>query len=131
LVYQPTKDLSVFASYKLFYSNTGTTVDLKAIEPSIIDQYEVGVKKDFWRGALSTNVTVYQITNSNLAQTAEFKADGSSNTDSSIKVLSGETNSKGVELDIIAKPIEGLNIIAGYSYNDMRLQNFWFKRELY
>jgi iron complex outermembrane receptor protein len=61
---------------------------------------------------------VYQITNSNLAQTAEFKADGSSNTDSSIKVLSGETNSKGVELDIVAKPVEGLNIIAGY--NDMR-----------
>ncbi|MFV8363470.1 TonB-dependent siderophore receptor [Flavobacterium sp. ZT3P35] len=121
LVYQPTKDLSVFASYaNSFTPNTGTTVDLKAIEPSIIDQYEVGVKKDFWRGALSTNVTVYQITNSNLAQTAEFKADGSSNTDSSIKVLSGETNSKGIELDIVAKPIEGLNIIAGYSYNDMR-----------
>ncbi|MFV8332135.1 TonB-dependent siderophore receptor [Flavobacterium sp. GSP14] len=121
LVYQPTKDLSVFASYaNSFTPNTGTTVDLKAIEPSIIDQYEVGVKKDFWRGALSTNVTVYQITNSNLAQTAEFKADGTSNTDSSIKVLSGETNSKGVELDIIAKPVEGLNIIAGYSYNDMR-----------
>ncbi len=121
LVYQPTKDLSLFASYaNSFTPNTGSTVDLKAIEPSIIDQYEVGVKKDFWRGALSTNVTVYQITNSNLAQTAEFKADGSSNTDSSIKVLSGETNSKGVELDIVAKPIEGLNIIAGYSYNDMR-----------
>ncbi len=121
LVYQPTKDLSIFASYaNSFTSNTGTTVDLKAIEPSIIDQFEVGVKKDFWRGALSTNVTVYQITNSNLAQTAEFKADGSSNTDSSIKVLSGETNSKGIELDIVAKPIDGLNIIAGYSYNDMR-----------
>jgi iron complex outermembrane receptor protein len=94
-------------------------VDLKAIKPSIIDQYEVGIKKDFWRGILSTNVTVYQITNSNLAQTAEFKADGSSNTDTSIKVLSGETTSKGVEFDIVAKPIEGLNIIAGYSYNDM------------
>ena len=121
LVYQPTKDLSVFASYSnSFTPNTGTTVDLKAIEPSIIDQYEVGVKKDFWRGALSTNVTLYQITNSNLAQTAEFKADGSSNTDSSIKVLSGETNSKGIEFDIVAKPTEGLNIIAGYSYNDMR-----------
>lgn len=121
LVYQPTKDMSVFASYSnSFTPNTGTTVDLKAIEPSIIDQYEFGVKKDFWKGVLSTNVTLYQITNSNLAQTAEFKADGSPNTDSSIKVLSGETNSKGVELDIIAKPIEGLNIIAGYSYNDMR-----------
>lgn len=121
LVFQPTKDMSLFASYSnSFTPNSGTTVDLKAIAPSIIDQYEVGVKKDFWSGILSTNVTVYQITNSNLAQTAEFKADGSSNTDTTIKVLSGETTSKGVEFDIIAKPIEGLNIIAGYSYNDMR-----------
>ena len=121
LVYQPTKDMSLFASYSnSFTPNTGTTVDLKAIKPSIIDQYEVGIKKDFWRGILSTNVTVYQITNSNLAQTAEFKADGSSNTDTSLKILSGETTSKGVEFDIVAKPIKGLNIIAGYSYNDMR-----------
>ncbi|MFV8343354.1 TonB-dependent siderophore receptor [Flavobacterium sp. XS2P39] len=120
-VFQPTKDMSLFASYSnSFTPNSGTTVDLKAIEPSIIDQYEVGVKKDFWSGILSTNITVYQITNSNLAQTAEFKSDGSSNTDTTIKVLSGETTSKGVEFDIIAKPIEGFNIIAGYSYNDMR-----------
>ena len=121
LVFQPTKNMSLFASYSnSFTPNTGTTVDLKAIEPSIIDQYEVGIKKDFWRGILSTNLTVYQITNSNLAQTAEFKADGSSNIDTSIKILSGETTSKGIEFDIIANPLEGLNIIAGYSYNDMR-----------
>lgn len=122
LVFQPTKDMSLFASYSnSFTPNTGTTVDLKAIEPSIIDQYEVGVKKDFWRGVLSTNVTLYQISNSNLAQTAEFKADGvTQNTDSTVKVLSGATKSKGIEIDITAKPTEGLNIIAGYSYNDMR-----------
>ena len=48
LVYQPTKDMSVFASYaNSFTPNTGTTVDLKVIKPSIIDQYEVGIKKDF------------------------------------------------------------------------------------
>jgi len=122
LVYQPTKDMSVFASYSnSFTPNTGTTVDLQPIKPSIIDQYEAGIKKDFWKGLLSTNITVYQITNSNLAQTAEFKADGTTaNTDTSIKTLSGETKSKGVEIDVTARPIEGLNIIAGYSYNDMR-----------
>ena len=121
LVYQPTKDMSLFASYSnSFTPNTGTTVDLKVIKPSIIDQYELGIKKDYWRGLLSTNVTLYQIENTNLAQTAEFKADGSSNTDSSIKVLSGSTKSKGVELDITARPTDGLSIIAGYSYNDMR-----------
>ncbi len=122
LVYQPTKDMSVFASYSnSFTPNTGTTVDLQPIKPSIIDQYEAGIKNDFWKGLLSTNITVYQITNSNLAQTAEFRADGTTpNTDTSIKTLSGETKSKGVEIDVTARPIEGLNIIAGYSYNDMR-----------
>ncbi|KAF2330329.1 TonB-dependent siderophore receptor [Flavobacterium ginsenosidimutans] len=121
LIYQPRKDVSIFGSYSTsFTPNTGTTADLKPIEPSIIDQYEAGIKTDFLKGLLSTNVTVYQITNSNLAQTAEFKADGSPNSDTNVKVLSGETKSKGVEVDVTARPIEGLSIIAGYSYNDMR-----------
>jgi iron complex outermembrane receptor protein len=121
-IYQPDKNSSVFASYSnSFTPNTGTTADLKPIASSIIDQYEIGIKKDFWNGILSTNITVYQITNSNLAQTAEFKADGVTlNTDTTIKVLNGETKSKGIEIDINAKPIEGLNIAAGYSYNDSR-----------
>ncbi|PBI88379.1 putative TonB-dependent receptor BfrD precursor [Flavobacterium sp. ACN2] len=121
LIYQPRKEVSIFGSYSTsFTPNTGTTADLKPIEPSIIDQYEAGIKTDFLQGLLSTNVTVYQITNSNLAQTAEFKADGSLNTDTNVKVLSGETKSKGIEVDVTARPIDGLSIIAGYSYNDMR-----------
>jgi len=121
LVYQPTKAISLFGSYSTsFTPNTGTTVDLQPIQASIIDQYEAGIKTDWFKGLLSTNVTVYQITNSNLAQMAQFKADGSDNLDTNIKVLSGETKSKGVEIDVTAKPVEGLNIIAGYSYNDMR-----------
>lgn len=120
-IYQPTKEVSLFASYaNSFTPNSGITVSGEAIGPSIIDQYEVGVKKEFWKGLLTTNITVYQITNSNLAQMAEFKADGSANSDPNTKTLSGETRSKGIEFDITAKPIEGLNIMAGYSYNDMR-----------
>ncbi|AWG22119.1 TonB-dependent siderophore receptor [Flavobacterium faecale] len=122
LVYQPTRDITIFSSYSnSFTPNTsGTTVDLQPVKPSIIDQYEAGIKTDFWRGILSTNVTVYQISNNNLVQTAQFKADGSANTDTSLKVLSGQTKSKGIEIDITARPFEGFNINAGYSYNDMR-----------
>lgn len=124
LIYQPTKEISLFGSYSSsFTPNTGTTPDLKTIDASIIDQYEAGIKTDFFKGLLSTNVTVYQITNSNLAQTAPNKADGSLNTDTSIKILGGATKSKGIEVDITARPIEGLDIIAGYSYNDMRYTN--------
>lgn len=121
LIYQPTKNTSIFASYaNSFTPNTGVTIYNEAIKPSIIDQYEVGVKKEFWKGILTTNVTLYQIVNSNLAQTAEFDANGNVNTNTNVKSLSGETTSKGVEVDITYKPIDALNIIAGYSYNDMR-----------
>ena len=123
LVVQPTKDLSLFASYSnSFTPNTGTTADLKPLDPSIIDQYEVGVKKDFWRGLLSTNVTVYQISNNNLAQTAPYLADGvTQNTNTAIKELVGATKGKGVEIDITATPLEGLNIMAGYSFNETKV----------
>ncbi|AYN03069.1 TonB-dependent siderophore receptor [Flavobacterium sp. 140616W15] len=121
LIFQPTKEISLFGSYSSsFTPNTGITVDSQPLKASIIDQYEVGIKTEFLKGLLSTNVTVYQITNNNLVQTAEFKADGTLNSDATFKALSGETKSKGIEIDITAKPVEGLNIIAGYSYNDMR-----------
>ncbi|KGO90171.1 TonB-dependent receptor [Flavobacterium suncheonense] len=122
IVYQPFKNMSLFASYaNSFTPNTGTDIYGSTLEASIIDQYEVGVKKDFWNGVLTTNVTLYQIINSNFAQMAPFLADGTpNNTDTTKKILSGETTSKGVELDVTVKPIEGLSVLVGYSYNDMR-----------
>lgn len=123
LVIQPNRDMSIFASYSnSFTPNTGTTVDLKTLAPSIIDQYEVGIKKDFWRGILTTNLTLYQINNNNLAQTAQFLADGvTQNVNANLKELVGATKGKGIEIDITAKPIEGLNIMAGYSFNETKI----------
>jgi iron complex outermembrane receptor protein len=123
LVIQPNKDLSLFASYSnSFTPNTGTTVNLETLDPSIIDQYEVGIKKDFWKGALSTNITVYQISNNNLAQTAQYLADGiTENSNTNLKELVGATKGKGVEVDITARPITGLNINAGYSFNETKV----------
>jgi iron complex outermembrane receptor protein len=121
LVFQPTKNMSLFTSYSnSFQPNSGVTSTNELLKPSIIDQYEIGIKKDFCNGRFSSNITAYSIVNSNLAQQAEFKADGSINTDSNVKNLSGETTSKGIEIDLSSKPIEGLTILAGYSYNDMR-----------
>nr|WP_294788046.1 TonB-dependent siderophore receptor [uncultured Flavobacterium sp.] len=123
LVIQPTTDLSLFASYSnSFTPNTGTTVDSKPLDPSIIDQYEVGVKKDFFKGLLTTNVTLYQITNNNLAQTAQYLSDGvTQNVNTNLKELVGATKGKGVEIDITATPLEGLNIMAGYSFNETKV----------
>ncbi len=121
IVYQPTNNTSIFTSYSNSFSpNAGVTINNETLKPSIIDQYEIGIKKDFFKGLLSTNITFYTIINNNLAQTAELNLDGTPNTNSNIKTLNGETTSKGLEIDISSSPIEGLTILAGYSYNDMK-----------
>ncbi|MFZ4107323.1 TonB-dependent siderophore receptor, partial [Flavobacterium sp.] len=121
LIYQPNKNISLFSSYSnSFTPNTGVTILNEALKPSLIDQLELGIKNNFWDGLLSTNLTIYQIINSNLVQTAEFDANGNVNTNPQLRELSGKTISKGVEVDLIIKPSDALNILAGYSFNDMR-----------
>ena len=121
LVFKPVESTSLFASYaSSFAVNTGTDIYGSSLPPSIIDQYEAGIKNDFFKGMLSVNLTFYHIVNNNLAQTSAVKVDGSPNTDAAIKVLSGQTKSNGVELDVAAQPITGLSILAGYSYNNAR-----------
>lgn len=117
IVYQPVKTMSVFASYSnSFTPNTGVDIEGKGLAPSIIDQYEVGVKNDLFKGLLSVNVTAYQIVNSNLAQIS--LANGNTNTN--IKELAGEVTSKGIELDIMSRDWLGFSLIGGYSYNETK-----------
>ncbi|CAH0335133.1 Metal-pseudopaline receptor CntO [Flavobacterium sp. CECT 9288] len=123
LVYQPNKTTTVFSSYSnSFTPNTGTTVDYKPLDPSIIDQYEVGIKKDFMKGLFTTNITAYIIENNNLAQTAPFAADGvTPNVNTNLRELVGGTKGKGIEIDINANPVKGLNVLAGYSFNETKI----------
>ncbi|WP_291128972.1 TonB-dependent siderophore receptor [Flavobacterium sp. UBA7682] len=116
LVFQPTKTNSIFASYSdSFVLNTGTDINLNALPHSTINQYEVGIKNEFFKGHLVANLTTYLIDYSNLAQT-DFS---NGNTNTNIKELAGAYQSKGVELDITAHH-KGLRMIAGYSFNETK-----------
>jgi len=122
IVYKMFRNTALFGSYSNSFSvNKGTDVFGNALAPSIIDQYELGIKNDFINGQLSVNITTYRIINNNLAQTAPFAADGvTPNNNSSLQELTGQTTSDGIELDISGHPVKALNLIAGYSYNNMR-----------
>ena len=118
LVYMPNDQLSLFATYtNSFSANTGEdAVTGLALKPSLIDQFEVGMKHNFWNNAVALNLSVYQIENRNFYQTAEMK-DGLPNIDSNFKEFAGKMRSQGVELDITGNPYPNLSIIAGGSYN--------------
>lgn len=118
LVYMPNDNLSLFATYtNSFSTNTGEDVTTGlALKPSLIDQFEVGMKKNFWNNAVALNLSLYQIENRNFYQTAELR-NGLPNSDSNFKEFAGKMRSQGVELDITGNPYPNLSIIAGASYN--------------
>jgi iron complex outermembrane recepter protein len=124
LIYQPFQTSSIYASYSNnFTINTGTDINGDNLKPSIIDQYEIGVKNEYLEGKLSANVSVYKIINSNFAQTALFDKNGNPNTNSSIRELSGETTSDGFEIDFNGVLSKNFYFLLGYGYNFMRYTN--------
>ena len=117
LVVQPLRTLSVFASYaSSFTLNTGVDISGNALPPSLIHQYEAGLKNELFNGLFSANVVAYRIINTNLAQTSLVNA----NTYTYVKELAGEVTSQGLEADLRTRAWRGLSLLAGYSYNDTR-----------
>jgi iron complex outermembrane receptor protein len=80
----------------------------------------LGVKNNFFKGKLAANLGIYRIINSNLAQQAEYRADGTLNSDATVKELKGQTTSDGFELDLSTNISKNFYCIAGYGYNYMR-----------
>lgn len=117
LVFQPTGRHSLFISYTNNFSpNTGVDTANNPLKPSVIGQWEAGFKSDLLNKKLSVNLTGYIIRNSDLSLAVV-------NPPASVpaaRELVGEVTSKGLELDIQGKPVTGLTVAAGYSYNDTR-----------
>ncbi len=122
LIYQPLTSTSVYVSYaNNFTTNSGlNVVTNEPMGPSIIDQFEAGIKNDFFDGKLSANLTWYKIINNRFSQTALLNSAGDPNGDTNLKEFTGKTASDGVELDLTGTIMKGLNFMAGYSYNYMR-----------
>lgn len=119
LVYQPFKDkLSVFANYMNGFANVAPTqvsdVDgsnprLKIFEPENANQMEVGIKTNLIDNRLSLTGSYYSILVRNRVMGDPDNINNS--------IQGGEVKSEGFEISLIANPINGLNIIAGFSDN--------------
>lgn len=117
LVFQPMKELSIFSSYaNSFILNNATDSLGVALPASLLDQYEIGAKYEMFKGLLSFNVVAYKIINDKFAQPYLVTP----KTISNAQEISGEVESKGIEVDIMSRPISGFTFMAGYSYNDTR-----------
>ena len=116
LVYQVVKDqVSLFGNYMNGFSNNGPGMDNEnrtiTYKPSQANQWEVGVKTDIFQHKLSLNLSYYDISVKNALRY-----------DVNPAAQDGTRFSRGVEAEVIANPLPGLNMTAGYGYNKSRYE---------
>ena len=123
IVYQPLLDkLSVFANYMNGFVNVapmevgdadGNNLRMKSFKPEQANQWEGGIKANLAGDKLFATVSLYDIKVSNrVIQDAGNRYN---------YTQGGKVGSKGFELDLTATPVNGLNILAGYSYNETKV----------
>jgi iron complex outermembrane receptor protein len=114
-VYEIAKDrVSLFGNYMNgFFNKSGQTADGTALKPEHANQLEFGLKADIFDHKLSGTVSYYDIQVENSTYD-----DPSGN---GYQIQDGTQLSRGVEIDLTANPIAGLNIVAGFAYNDSKL----------
>ena len=120
LVFQPIRDqLSLFANYQNGFTNVAPQLvgdpdqgaqTLKTFDPEQANQYEFGVKANLFENRLSATLSYYDIKVSDRVITDPESAFN--------RIQGGEVESQGIELELSANPVPGLNLRAGYSFND-------------
>ncbi|MBB6369984.1 TonB-dependent receptor [Chryseobacterium shigense] len=123
VLYQIYKNrLSAYANYMNGFSNTPPSIQPLSdysgdFKPQRSNQWEVGLKGNLWRNRVNFTVGYYDILVDNMLRATEVIRDGKSY---NVTIQDGEQRSKGIEIETILNPVQGLNIMAGYSYNDSK-----------
>ncbi len=117
--------VSLFANYMNGFRNVApVTQPLPDIpntfKPQQANQWEGGVKLDAFNNRLSLTASYYDIAVKNVTRTESIVR---GDTTYNITVQNGTQTSRGFEIDLNARPIDGLNVIFGYSNNFSELTN--------
>jgi iron complex outermembrane receptor protein len=113
--YQALDTVSVFFSYaQAFEPNFVADLELGVAEPfdpEDSEQFEFGVKVELFDGQMQASAAVYRINKSNVL----VAVDG-------VPELRDGQRSQGFELSATGQPIPGMNVTAGYAFNDSELR---------
>lgn len=114
VVYEVVPDrLAVFGNYMNgFFNRPGSDINGNSFKPEQGNQAEGGVKGDVFNHRLVGTVSYYDIRVRNVLRLDP--------TNVNYQLQNGTQRSRGVEIELTANPVTGLNLVAGYAYNDSR-----------
>lgn len=119
--YSVTSSTNVYGLYDTsFMPLIGKTENEKPLDPLKGISFEGGVKQQFFDGALSTTLSVYHITRSNVVVFDEI---------TNTYYQSGQNKAKGIEFDLRGKILPNLNVNINYAYTDSKITKDQFNPE--
>lgn len=124
IVYQPIIDkVSLFANYMDGFANSAPVTEIlgdgttrpRTFKPEHANQFEIGTKLNVFKDKLYATFSYYDIQVKDQVYVVYTAT-------SQTPYQDGAQRNKGFEAEFVANPIDGLNIVAGYSYVDAVLK---------
>ncbi|KOX63722.1 outer membrane ferripyoverdine receptor, partial [Pseudomonas psychrophila] len=121
LVYDLTPHHSVYVSYTdIFKPQTEKGIGAEVIVPIVGENYEVGIKGEYFDGALNASAAIFQIDQKNRAlELPDVKGCGTSAI-SACYEASGLVRSRGIDLELQGALTENWQLAGGYTYTQTK-----------
>lgn len=120
-VYDLNANHSVYVSYTdIFKPQSSKGLDRKVIVPVVGENYEMGIKGEYFGGALNTSMAVFQIDQKNRAQELPDDKGCGSGAASACYEAAGLVRSRGIDLEIQGALTDDWQLAAGYTYTQTK-----------
>lgn len=134
LRYEPTDNFMTYGSVSKGFKSGGYNsgfflavtdfVDNLIVEPEFVTSYEVGFKSTWWDHRLTLNTALFYMAYEDL-QVRTFDPDGGVNGSGQVRLQNAaEVTSQGLELELVARPTEGLTFNLSIGYLDSTFDNY-------
>ncbi len=129
LTVKPSDDVMLFGSYtrgykgpafNVFFNHTRPT-NAVPIDEETSDSFELGIKSRFADNRIQVNASAFQVTYDGFQANNFVLLNGAVVTN---LTNAGTVRSTGFELDLLANPVEGLDLFANIAYADAKVRRF-------
>ncbi|MDT4328291.1 TonB-dependent siderophore receptor [Methylomonas sp. MED-D] len=112
ILYRPWNWLSLYGNrVEGFGTNNGRSESGQPLKPETAEQYEAGLKGEWFKGDLTANLAYFHIDKQNVATLVR----------EGISETIGAARSQGIEMDVAGQLGGGFSLIASYAFTDARI----------
>lgn len=124
LEYQVNDDVLLFASYAQGFKsgtfNPRATVNEPAVNPEVVDSFEIGMKAD-WSDSVRTNVTLFTLDHKDRQYISVLAGDSATDLNQRLGNV-GKSNSQGVEAEVVYAATDDLNFSLSLGFIDTEFE---------